>query len=85
MLSSETGQRSRAEIAFLLLRTLAAGQALWGSAGALSIANLGAMLHADASQVDGTLDCLSDEGMIHVDLSLGVVRLTEKARRDLLC
>ena len=85
MLSSETGKRSSAEIAFLLLRTLAAGQALWGPAGALLIANLGAMLHADAAQVDGALDCLSDEGMIDVDESRGVVRLTERAQRDLLC
>ena len=76
---------SSAEIAFVLLRTLATGRALWGTDGALSTASLCGLLHADAGQVAGALDSLCDEGLVVVDRrdGVGVVHLTDLAVHDL--
>jgi DNA-binding IclR family transcriptional regulator len=75
---------SGAEIAFVLLRTLATGRALWGTAGALSTASLCGLLHADPGTVAGALDSLSDEGLVVVDHEDGLVQLTDRAMHDLL-
>jgi hypothetical protein len=82
-MSAPIRKSSRAEIAFLLLRTLVAGRALWGAAGALSIASLCAVLHANPRQLAGALHYLSDEGLIMVDRREGLVRLTDRGLRDL--
>jgi hypothetical protein len=75
-------KNSNAEIAFHLLRTLVKGRALWGSGGALPVSSICAELRVDATQVDGVLDGLTDEGMVLVDRE-GTVHLTEQALRDL--
>ena len=82
MESSEARKSSSAEIAFHLLRVLVKRRAFWGPDGALPIASLCTELRADATQVDGVLDGLTDEGMVLVDRE-GTIHLTEQALRDL--
>lgn len=77
-------ERTGAEVVFVLMRTLLAGRLLWGADSAVSLVGLRTMLRANRAQVARALSYLRDEGMVRVDRRRGVVRLTERAFREML-
>ena len=81
--ASDGRRRTGAEVVFVLMRTLLAGRLLWGADSAQSLASLRPLLGANPGQVARALLYLRDEGMVRVDRR-GMVRLTERAFRELL-
>lgn len=79
----EVRNRSGAEVAFIVMRTLATARLLWARSGAVPLATLSELVQAPAEAVAVTVDRLCDEGITEVSESDATVRLTERGMRDM--
>jgi hypothetical protein len=71
--------RSDAELAFIVMRALAAARLLWARGGALPVDALPTMVQAAPDEVAVAVAMLCDEGIAEVGVHDGTVRLTERA------
>lgn len=84
MASQRHRERSRSELAFILLRTLVRGYQLWGPNSALPLAALPNLLDTRGGRFGEMLIDLASEGWIAIDRSADTVRLSAAAARDFL-
>jgi DNA-binding IclR family transcriptional regulator len=75
--------RSDAELAFVVMRALAAARLLWSRNGALPVDALASLVSAPANEVTRALDGLYAEGIAESGAGDATVRLTERAAREL--
>jgi DNA-binding IclR family transcriptional regulator len=81
--NGEPRRRSRAELAFDVMRALASARVLWGRDGALPLDALAALVQAPAGAVARMVTRLSDEGIVEVSELDATVRFTDRAVRDM--
>jgi hypothetical protein len=81
MRARETRTRSGAEIAFIVMRSLAAARVLWGNGGALPLDALPGLVPASARVIAPTVARLCALGIAEV--SGGTVRLTERGAHEI--
>jgi len=75
--------RSDAELAFVVMRALAAARLLWARNGALPVDALASLVAAPADEISRALDGLYAEGIAECGAADATVRLTEHAAREL--
>lgn len=75
--------RSGAEVAFLILRVLAAARLFWSDRGALPLDALPALVAASAETIALAVERLCREGIAEVSAGTGTLRLTERGAREL--
>ena len=83
MSRSQTRVRSDAELAFVVMRTLAAARLLWARGAALPVDDLAPLVDAPPDEIIRAVDGLCAEGIAERCASGATVRLTEHAAREL--
>jgi hypothetical protein len=79
----EPRKRSRAELAFNVMRALATARVLWGRDGALPLDALAGIVQAPPDAVVRAVNRLSAEGIVELVPGDAIVRLTATAVRDM--
>ncbi len=74
--------RSKAEVVFRVMNVLLAGRIVCGAA-ALSLTSVKRLIGAPPRQVASALTYLSNEGIVCVDRRQDIIRLTDRALREL--
>jgi len=80
----EARGRSAAEVAFVVMRLLAAVRLIWARGGALPLEALSTLLGEPADAIALAIERLREEGIAELSAADGTARLTDAAAREFL-